>query len=106
MPEPSPEELANALAIVVDTQILERVDFSNLFEQCKTKIVIDHHPQIKTFGDYHFGGIFFCATCEYIGLQLMEAEKMDLKCKLNPKICENLLCGIISDTNRFFLSIN
>lgn len=103
-PNPELEVFQNALAISVDTPVLERIDQNQLFELCKTTVVVDHHPIIEEFADHHFGGISFSATCEYMGLKFMQFANNEWQYKINPTICNYLMLGLITDTNRFYYS--
>ena len=100
--EPDLSALNNALGIAVDTPILDRIDFNQHFLACETTVIIDHHPVIKKFANFHWGGVSYSATCEYLGWLFFEINQKDPNIKLNSTICEYLFCGLVADTNRFF----
>ncbi|WP_434336926.1 DHH family phosphoesterase [Mesomycoplasma conjunctivae] len=95
----SPEELDGALAIIVDANFKERIEFSYLFEKVKfAKIIrIDHHPNDDDLGEaYRWVDSSFIACAEQIS-QLA----IDNNLAISKRTAEFLYLGIYTDSGRF-----
>ena len=90
----------NALLIVVDTPDNKRVDIDD-FLSFKNVVKIDHHPKVDVFGKVEL----ICETASSeseLVFELIENTKL----KMSEIIGFSLLCGIVSDTNRFLFNMN
>ena len=90
----------NALLIVVDTPDNKRVDIDE-FLSFKNVVKIDHHPKVDTFGKIELIKEDASSASELV-FELIENTKL----KMSESIGFSLLCGIVSDTNRFLFNMN
>lgn len=90
----------NSLLIVLDTPDNKRVDIDD-FLSFKNVIKIDHHPKVDTFGKVELIRDNASSASELV-FELIENTKL----KMNENIAFALMCGIVSDTNRFLFNMN
>lgn len=84
----------NSLAIIVDCAVADRV-LNQSYVNCKSSIVIDHHPKRVSYGDYDITKVSAAATCELLTELLMEFGKINDKCAFW------LYSGLLTDTINF-----
>ena len=92
-----PSEESYDLAISLDAPDSKRLGkYSDVFENAKVKIVIDHHSKNSMFGDYNFVNPVSPA-CAQILVSMFDYWKEEMDKEI--MIC--LLTGIITDTGGF-----
>lgn len=90
----------NALLIVLDTPDNKRVDIDE-FLSFKNVIKIDHHPRVDTFGKVELVRENASSASELV-YELIDNTKL----KMTENIAFSIMCGIVSDTNRFLFNMN
>lgn len=83
-----------ALAIILDTSNLERIDGN--YHRANKIVKIDHHPLQDVFGDLSMIDTSYSSTSE----MLVDLFKEELK-RANVETLNKLYAGIIGDTGRF-----
>ncbi len=94
----APDDLKDALLIVLDTPDLKRIDLPSV-EGYKEIIKIDHHPFVDKFSELEYIDTKSSSTCEII-MKILEETKLEC----NRNIAEKLFLGLVSDSNRFLFS--
>lgn len=89
------KDLTNPLLIVLDCPNVVRIDGTSIDNYTET-IKIDHHPIEDTMGSLQWVNESSTSVCEMIAELLISG-----KFKLNAIIAENLIIGIVSDSDRF-----
>lgn len=93
---PVDEEFCHSsLGIICDTANSERI-LSQLHNECKELVRIDHHIKIETIGQYEWVDDTKSSTCEMVGLILRTWNL-----KVNETVLQSLYFGLLTDTNRF-----
>jgi phosphoesterase RecJ-like protein len=90
-----PEDVSNALLIVVDTPDIKRIDGIDI-SRFPYKIKIDHHPIIDLYGDIEWVDDMESSVCQMI-IELC----FNTKLKMTKYAAERLFMGLVADTNRF-----
>jgi phosphoesterase RecJ-like protein len=90
----SSEDLAHALAIILDTANRERID-DERYLQCAKRFKIDHHPQGDAYADDELIEVEAASTAEIL-THLLASSK-----PLAYEVARYLYMGILSDTLRF-----
>lgn len=107
-PDASAEQIANKfepydLAISVDTATAELHDgniYEGIFKRAKHTVDIDHHNKTKgIFADTNLTDISAISTSQII-MQFINPLGLNTK-KINPKIAEPILLGLITDARQF-----
>ncbi|WP_341492157.1 bifunctional oligoribonuclease/PAP phosphatase NrnA [Mesomycoplasma ovipneumoniae] len=96
---PEKEILENSLAIIVDANFKNRIEFAYLFEQIRFKSIlrIDHHPNDDDLGEaYRWVDPTYIAACEQIADLAHE-----LNWKISKRSAELIYLGIYTDSGRF-----
>ncbi len=93
-----PDNLDDALLIVVDTPDMKRIDLPTL-KGYKEIIKIDHHPFVEKFSDLEYIDTNASSACEII-MHILEETKLEC----NRSIAEKLFLGLVSDSNRFLFN--
>ncbi|MDW2891263.1 bifunctional oligoribonuclease/PAP phosphatase NrnA [Mesomycoplasma ovipneumoniae] len=96
---PEKEILEKSLAIIVDANFKNRIEFAYLFEQIQFKSIlrIDHHPNDDDLGDsYRWVDPTYIAACEQIADLAHE-----LNWKISKRSAELIYLGIYTDSGRF-----
>ncbi|MBG0730514.1 bifunctional oligoribonuclease/PAP phosphatase NrnA [Mycoplasma sp. 'Moose RK'] len=96
---PSDVILVNSLAIIVDANFKNRIEFAYLFEKINFPEIlrIDHHPNDDDFFDIHrWVDSTYVATCEQIAY-LAYSQKW----KISQRAAELIYLGIYTDSGRF-----
>lgn len=91
----------DALMIVVDTSLKERISNNN-YDKGAYIIKIDHHPNVEPYGNINFVEEDRSSCCELI---VKLVENSDNKLKLNNLACKLLYMGMVTDTGRFKYSV-
>lgn len=91
----------DALIIVVDTSLKERISNNN-YDKGAYIIKIDHHPNVEPYGNINFVEEDRSSCCELI---VKLVENSDNKLKLNNLACKLLYMGMVTDTGRFKYSV-
>ena len=95
---PIPESVyADALMIVLDTATTERISNSH-FEQAKEVIKIDHHINIKPYGDVSWVEDWRSSTCEMVAFFYKTFRK---ELKLDVEAATYIFTGMVTDSGRF-----
>lgn len=95
--EAEDEEIANSLALILDTANAQRVDDLR-YALAKVKIKIDHHPGDDNYGDINYVHPEVSSTAELIvslAKELLGEERM------STKAATYLYAGLLSDTMSF-----
>lgn len=96
-------DFQNALAIIVDANFKERIEFAHLLEQIPFKKIlrIDHHPNDDDLGQNTIRWVdsSYIASAEQIAFLAME-EKL----KLDQNTSSYIYLGILTDSGRFKFS--
>lgn len=92
----SKEDLANSVAIILDTSNEERIDDVS-WKQAKHVIRIDHHPNTHPFGDEQFVFIKSASTCEILAEFFRQCPDK----YVSTKTAEYLFRGMLTDTLSF-----
>lgn len=96
--EPIADELyADALGIVVDTGTLDRIS-NKKYELCREIIKIDHHIDIKPYGDISWVEEERSSSCEMIA-KLYDVFRDELV--LTPEAARFIYTGMVTDSGRF-----
>lgn len=90
--------IKDSLGIVLDVTDLDRIDDQRVID-CKYKIVIDHHPVEPKIYNTAYIDSNCAAACELLSKILL--SKTFKNYKLNSKVCEYLICGILTDSVSF-----
>lgn len=93
------ENLNNMLLITCDVPGSLRIDDA-ILSSFKEVIKIDHHPFEEDFGGIEWVDDTASSTCQMI-IELI----FNTKLVLNKKVAENLFLGVVSDSDRFLLTI-
>ncbi|MDW2860694.1 bifunctional oligoribonuclease/PAP phosphatase NrnA [Mesomycoplasma ovipneumoniae] len=96
---PKKEILEKSLAIIVDANFKNRIEFAYLFEQIRFKSIlrIDHHPNDDDLGEsYRWVDPTYIAACEQIADLAHE-----LNWKISKRSAELIYLGIYTDSGRF-----
>lgn len=88
-------QLDSFLLIVLDTPDRKRIDFQQV-DMATEIIKIDHHPPIDKISELEYIDTTATSTCEILMRILNETKLI-----VNGHIAKLLLCGLISDSNRF-----
>lgn len=91
----------DALIIVVDTSLKERISNNN-YDKGAYIIKIDHHPNVEPYGNINFVEEDRSSCCELI---VKLVENSDNKLKFNNLACKLLYMGMVTDTGRFKYSV-
>ncbi len=86
-----------ALQIVIDTATIDRISNTN-FSKAKEIIKIDHHIDIKPYGDIVWIEDFRSSACEMIA-DFLRTFKDELK--LSAEAATYVYCGMVTDSGRF-----
>ncbi|UPU39701.1 DHH family phosphoesterase [Erysipelothrix sp. Poltava] len=89
------DELGIFLAIVLDSANQERID-DQRYQEAKTIIKIDHHPEVDAYGDLQIVDSGRGSVCEIVADLLH-----DLQMKMDESVANTLLSGILTDTQKF-----
>lgn len=96
--EPIADELyADALGIVVDTGTLDRIS-NKKYELCRELIKIDHHIDIKPYGDISWVEEERSSSCEMIA-KFYDSFKDELK--IDGATARFIYTGMVTDSGRF-----
>lgn len=96
--EPVADELyADALGIVVDTGTLDRIS-NKKYELCRELIKIDHHIDIKPYGDISWVEEERSSSCEMIA-KFYDSFKDELK--ISAEAARYIYTGMVTDSGRF-----
>lgn len=90
----------DALGIVLDTATEDRIS-NKKFSLCREKIKIDHHVDIKPYGDYSWVEDQSSSVCEMITEFYME---FCAELKINKAAATCLYTGMVTDSGRFRFS--
>ena len=90
-------EYADALMIVTDTATLDRIS-NNCVDLAKEVIKIDHHIDIKPYGDLSWVEDWRSSCCEMIAY-FYDAFKDKLK--MDKETATYIYCGMVTDSGRF-----
>lgn len=93
--------IKESLSIILDVSGIDRIDDNRVLES-KYRIIIDHHPNKPDFVNTYYIEPSASATCELLTKIFFSNTFKNYK--LNNKICEYLLCGILTDSNSFTTS--
>lgn len=99
---PSKDVLEDSLAVVVDANFKERIEFANLFNENKFKAIlrIDHHPNDDDLNStYKWVDSSYIASAE----QIADLAKY-AKWKINQRAANLIYLGIYTDSGRFLYS--
>ena len=91
------EAYADALALVIDTGTMERVS-NQKFTLCREVIKIDHHINIKPYGDLRWVEEERSSACEMIA-DFYATFKDELK--IDNEAATYIYCGMVTDSGRF-----
>ena len=95
---PLPDEaLSDALGIVLDTATAERIS-NPQYALCRELCKIDHHIDIKPYGDYMWIEEERSSTCEMI-VAFYDTFRDELK--INAQAATYLYTGMVTDSGRF-----
>ena len=88
------------LIFCLDFNSLDRIDKMGkvIHEASATKLLIDHHLDPEPFADYMLSDTSASSTCELVYEFISLLEETD---RINPRIGDCLLTGIITDTGSF-----
>lgn len=92
------KDYKNSLSLILDTANSPRVKGKGWKESLKT-IKIDHHPQTDEYCDIEIINTKASSTCE-----MLSQFVYDNNLKMNKKIANYLLIGVITDTGRFMFN--
>ena len=96
--EPIADELyADALGIVVDTATIDRVS-NKKYSLCRELVKIDHHIDIKPYGDLSWVEEERSSSCEMI-VDFYDTFKDELK--ISPEAAKYIYTGMVTDSGRF-----
>lgn len=95
--KPSDEIYGGALGIVIDTATTERIS-NPKFEMCREIVKIDHHIDIKPYGDYMWIEDERSSACEMIAA-FYDAFRDELK--INKEAATYIYTGMVTDSGRF-----
>lgn len=95
--EVADEVYADALAIVVDTAVADRIS-NKKYQLCKEVIKIDHHIPVAQFGDYQWVEEERSSACEMI-VAFYDAFRDQLK--IDREAATYLYTGMVTDSGRF-----
>ena len=96
--EPVPDEwYADALMIVVDTATQERMSNPNC-ALAKEVVKIDHHIDIKPYGDLCWIESWRSSACEMIAYFYLTFKD---KLKMDGETAKYIFCGMVTDSGRF-----
>lgn len=87
----------DALQIVIDTATVDRISNTN-FNKAKEIIKIDHHIDIKPYGDIVWVEDFRSSACEMIA-DFLCTFKDNLK--ISTEAATYVYCGMVTDSGRF-----
>ena len=87
----------DSLVIILDTSVEDRIS-NSYYKTAKEIIKIDHHIDIKPFGNICWIEDFRSSTCEMIAFFY---QKYKEELKMTQKASELLYTGIITDSGRF-----
>lgn len=87
----------DALGIVIDTATTERIS-NPKWELCRELCKIDHHIDIKPYGDYVWVDDGCSSACELIA-RFYDAFRNELK--INKEAATYIFTGMVTDTGRF-----
>lgn len=90
-------EYEGALLIVTDTATVDRVS-NNRLDLAKEVIKIDHHINIKPYGDVSWVEDWRSSCCEMIAFFY---ETFSDKLKLDKEAATYIYCGLVTDSGRF-----
>ncbi len=91
------EEYKNALGIVIDTSVPDRISNSN-FSLCKELIKIDHHIPMGSYADLEWIEEDRSSACEMIA-EFYDTFKDELK--IDKDAATYIYCGMVTDSGRF-----
>lgn len=96
--EPAPDEwYADALMIVVDTATEDRIS-NRKFTLAKEIVKIDHHIDIKPYGNLCWIEDWRSSACEMIAYFYITFKN---KLKLDAESAKYIFCGMVTDSGRF-----
>ncbi len=87
----------DALQIVIDTATVDRISNTN-FNKAKEIIKIDHHIDVKPYGDIAWIEDFRSSACEMIADFLLTFKD---ELKLSAEAATYVYCGMVTDSGRF-----
>lgn len=90
-------EYTDALLIVTDTATLDRIS-NNCVDFAKETIKIDHHIDIKPYGDICWVEDWRSSCCEMIAYFYQTFSDV---LKLNKEAATYIYCGLVTDSGRF-----
>ena len=88
---------ANALQIVIDTATEDRISNTN-YKKAKELIKIDHHIDIKPYGDLCWIEDFRSSACEMIADFFVTFKD---RLKITAEAATYVYCGMVTDSGRF-----
>lgn len=96
--EPLPQsEYTDALLIVTDTATLDRIS-NNCIDFAKEVIKIDHHIDIKPYGDVCWVEDWRSSCCEMIAYFY---QTFSDRLKMDKETATYIYCGLVTDSGRF-----
>ena len=99
--EPIPdEEYADALGIVLDTATENRIA-NKKFSLCRELVKIDHHIDVKPYGDYSWVEEDASSACEMVA-KFYDTFKSELS--INREAATYIYAGMVTDSGRFRFS--
>lgn len=93
----SEEEYKDALGIVIDTSVTERISNPN-FSLCRELIKIDHHIPMQSYASIEWVEEERSSACEMIA-EFYDTFKNELKIDKCAATC--IYCGMVTDSGRF-----
>ncbi len=93
----SEEEYKDALGIVIDTSVTERISNQN-FNLCKELVKIDHHIPMQSFAKTEWVEEERSSACEMIA-EFYDTFKDELK--IDKEAATYIYCGMVTDSGRF-----
>lgn len=90
-------EYSDALGIVIDTSVTERISNQN-YKLCKELIKIDHHIPMQSYADIEWVEEERSSACEMIA-EFYDTFKDELK--IDVKAATAIYCGMVTDSGRF-----
>lgn len=91
------EEYKDALGIVIDTSITERISNQN-FNLCKELVKIDHHIPMQSYASVEWVEEERSSACEMIA-EFYDTFKNELK--IDKEAATYIYCGMVTDSGRF-----
>lgn len=93
----APEKYDDALVIVLDTATADRISNDNV-ARAKEVVKIDHHIDVKPYGDLCWIEDWRSSTCEMVAY-FYDTFKAELK--IDKTAATYVFCGMVTDSGRF-----